>query len=113
MRKSYISNQRTTGLPIESDLFDPKASVSLYAIDLETGELTAQDEVEFEALLPQGLAFDPSKQFLYVGMSEYFDDDAAPLKGSVEVWQVEDGLLKRSDQRYRAPRGVHMVKVLR
>lgn len=108
-----ISNMRTTGLPIESDLFDPEASVSLYAINQETGELTKQDEVGFEALLPQGLAFDPSNQLLYVGVSEYFNDDAAPLKGSVEVWRIDSGSLERTDIRYRAPRGVHVVKVLR
>lgn len=108
-----ISNMRTTGLPTDSDLFNPEASVSLYSVDQETGELTKQDEVEFEVLLPQGLAFDPSHRFLYVGVGEYFDDGAAPLKGSVEVWRIDGDRLERTDTRYRAPRGVHVVRVLR
>lgn len=108
-----LSNLRTTGLPLESELFDPNASVSLYTMNRDTGALTKQDEVKYEAMLPQGLAFDPSGQLLYVGVSEYFDDDDALLKGSVEVWRINDGdRLERTEQQYRAPRGVHMVKIL-
>ncbi|MEO0377857.1 MAG: beta-propeller fold lactonase family protein [Cyanobacteria bacterium P01_A01_bin.17] len=108
-----LSNMRTTGLPTESDLFAPEASVSLYAINLDTGELLKQDEATFEALLPQGLAFDPSGQLLYVGLSEYFNDADAPLKGSVEAWRIDGSSLERTDLRYRAPRGVHVVKTIR
>lgn len=109
-----LSNLRTTGLPLDSDLFNPNASVSLYSVSGETGELTKQDEVLFEALLPQGLAFDPSRHFLYVGVNEYFDHDDAPLQGSIEVWLINDSnRLERTEQRYLAPRGVHVVKVLR
>lgn len=108
-----LSNLRTTGLPTESELFDPNASVSLYTINSDTGVLSKQDEVMYEALLPQGLAFDPSGQLLYVGVSEYFDDDDALLKGSVEVWRINDNnRLERTEREYRAPRGVHVVKVL-
>ena len=108
-----LSNLRTTGLPLDSDLFDPSASVSLYDIDQDTGELTKRDEVMFEAMVPQGLAFDSSGTSLYVGVNEYFDNDAAPLKGSIERWHIDgEGRLERTSQRYSAPRGVHVVKVL-
>lgn len=109
-----LSNLRTTGLPRDAELFDPNASISLYKIDSNTGALEKQDEVTFEALLPQGLAFDPSGQQLYVGVNEYFDGVSTSSEGGVEVWNIiNQSKLQQTQQRYRAPRGVHMVRVLR
>ncbi|MEM6433201.1 MAG: beta-propeller fold lactonase family protein [Cyanobacteria bacterium P01_D01_bin.115] len=108
-----LSNMRTTGLPRDSELFDPNASISLYRIDLSSGALTKLDEVTFEALLPQGLAFDPSGQQLYVGVNEYFDGETTSSEGGVEVWDIVDqSHLERTNKRYRAPRGVHVVQTL-
>ena len=109
-----LSNLRTTGLPRDAELFDPNASVSLYEVNSMTGELTKRDEVLFEAILPQGLAFDPSGQQLYVGVNEYFEGTSTSSAGGVEVWNIiEQSKLERTERRYRAPRGVHVVQVLR
>ncbi|MEM9011422.1 MAG: hypothetical protein AAGE18_09355 [Pseudomonadota bacterium] len=107
-----ISSMRTTGLPPESALFDPRASVSLYAFDGETGALSLIEEVFFEAHLPQGLASDPSGSALYVGVNAYFDATDPVLQGGVELWTVEADGLTRTETRMPAPRGVHVVQVI-
>ena len=110
--KVALSSLRTTGLPQDSELFDPEASVSLYAFDASTGGLTLIEEERFEAHLPQGLAFDPSGDHLYVGVNEYFDATDPVMRGAVELWDVADDGLTRTDVRMAAPRGVHVVQVI-
>ena len=107
------SNMKNTGL-LESDpLYDPKASLNLYSIDETSGVLTKLGEWKFEATLPQGLVFDPSGDYLYVGVNAYNDDN--PLQGGIEAWQVIEGdnpELKRTNNIVRAPRGVHTLAAI-
>lgn len=110
--KIAISSMRTTGLPRESDLFDPEASVSLYAFDPDTGGMTLIEEERFEAMLPQGIAFDPSGDQLYVGVNEYFDATDPILRGGIEIWNVSNAGLTRTEVRMPAPRGIHVVEVV-
>ena len=108
-----LSNMRNTGL-LESDpLYDPEASLNLYSINSTSGILTKLGEWEYEATLPQGLVFDPSGDYLYVGVNAY--DDGNPLQGGIEVWQVVEGdnpQLKRTNTVVRAPRGVHTLAAI-
>ena len=107
-----LSNMRNTGL-LESDpLYDPEASLNLYSIDSASGVSTKLGEWKYEATLPQGLVFDPSGDYLYVGVNTYSDDN--PLQGGIEVWQIikEDPQLKRTNTIVRAPRGVHTLAVI-
>lgn len=107
------SNMRNTGL-LESDpLYDPEASLNLYRLDSPSGILTKLGEWKYQATLPQGLVFDPSGDYLYVGVNAYSDDN--PLQGGVEVWQVLKGdnpQLKRTNTIVRAPRGVHTLAAI-
>ena len=107
------SNMRNTG-QLESDpLYDPEASLNLYSIDSTSGVLTKLGEWKYEATLPQGLVFDPSGNYLYVGVNAYNDDN--PLQGGIEVWQVVKGnnpQLKRTNTIVRAPRGVHTLAAI-
>jgi DNA-binding beta-propeller fold protein YncE len=106
---------RNTGQLPNDPIYDKRAGLSLFRIDAATGVLTLVHETLFEAVLPQGLAFDPSGAFLYVGINEYAGEEAV-LKGAIEVWSVTGGdnpTLTRTDTRFRAPRGVHTVVVLR
>ena len=108
-----LSNMRNTGL-LESDpLYDPEASLNLYSIDSASGVSTKLGEWKYEATLPQGLVFDPSGDYLYVGVNAYNDDN--PLQGGIEVWQVikEDPQLKRTNTIVRVPRGVHTLAVIK
>jgi hypothetical protein len=105
---------RNTGRLESEAFYDPRAALRLYRIDASTGELTLLGETLFEAVLPQGLAFDPSGSLLYVGINEYKGRPGL-LKGAVEVWRVDGGAvpsLQRTDRRFRAPRGVHTLALV-
>ena len=107
------SNMRNTGLLKSDPLYNPEASLNLYSINSISGVLTKLGEWEYEATLPQGLVFDPSGDYLYVGVNAYNDDN--PLQGGVEVWQVIRGdnpQLKRTNTVVRAPRGVHTLAAI-
>jgi DNA-binding beta-propeller fold protein YncE len=108
-------SMRNTGQLPNDPIFDRRAGLSLYRIDAANGALSLVNETLFEAALPQGLAFDPSGELLYVGVNEYAGEEAH-LKGAIEVWNVRSGdtpALTRTDKRMRAPRGVHTVVVVR
>ena len=107
------SNMRNTGKLESAPLYDPEASLNLYSIDSTSGVLTKLGEWKYKATLPQGLVFDPSGDYLYVGVNAYKDDN--PLQGGVEVWQVIKGnnaQLKRTNTTVRVPRGVHTLAAI-
>jgi DNA-binding beta-propeller fold protein YncE len=105
---------RNTGQLKNDPIYDKRASVLHFRIDSSNGTLTLLKETFFEAVLPQGLIFDPTGQFLYVGINEY-EGEQTSLKGAVEVWRMTSGdqpSLQRTTQRFRAPRGVHSLALL-
>jgi 6-phosphogluconolactonase (cycloisomerase 2 family) len=106
------SNLRGTGKPVgDADRTD-EASVSLYELNPETGRLARRGEWAFDAVLPQGLAFDPSGQMLYVGVNRYRGGASTEFGGAVEVWRLlVDGTprLERTNDRIRLPAGVHTI----
>lgn len=107
------SNMRNTGQLKSDPLYDSEASLNLYSINTTSGVLTKLREWKYEATLPQGLVFDPSGNYLYVGVNAYNDNN--PLQGGVEVWQVITGdnpQLKRTNTIVRAPRGVHTLAAI-
>jgi DNA-binding beta-propeller fold protein YncE len=108
------SNMRNTGQLKSSLIYDPEASLNLYRIDSTSGVLTKLGEWKYQATLPQGLVFDPSGNYIYVGVNAYNDDH--PLQGGVEVWQVIKGKnpqLKRTNTIVRAPRGIHSLAAIK
>ncbi len=107
-----ILSLRNTGLTRDDPRFDPMASLSLYALDGETGRLDLIEEEMFEAHLPQGLAFDPSGAALYVGVNEYFDATDPVMRGGIELWTLEEDGVTRTDTRMPAPRGVHAIEAI-
>jgi DNA-binding beta-propeller fold protein YncE len=105
---------RKTGQLKSSPTYDPEASLNLYRIDSTSGVLTKLGEWKYQATLPQGLVFDPSGNYIYVGVNAYNDDN--PLRGGVEVWQVIKGKnpqLKRTNTIVRAPRGIHTLAAIK
>ncbi|MGX9429634.1 MULTISPECIES: beta-propeller fold lactonase family protein [Bradyrhizobium] len=106
------SNLRGTGKPAGDPDRTDEASISLYEQDPETGRLAHRGEWTFDAVLPQGLAFDPSGQLLYVGVNRYLGEVDAGLGGAVEVWRIivdEKPRLERTSERIRLPAGVHTI----
>jgi DNA-binding beta-propeller fold protein YncE len=105
---------RNTGQLTSDPIYDPRAALRLYSIDAGSGALVLAHETLFEAVLPQGLAFDPSGQWLYVGINQYPRENVV-LQGAVEVWRLSTGgkpAATRTGQRFRAPRGVHSLVVM-
>lgn len=107
------SNLRGTGKPDGDADWTDASSVSLYEMNPQTGRLTSRGEWRFDAILPQGLAFDRTGSTLFVGVNRYRDEEAG-LGGAVEVWHLlTDGTprLERTPQRIRVPSGVHTLAV--
>jgi 6-phosphogluconolactonase (cycloisomerase 2 family) len=105
---------RNTGKLKSDPIYNPEASLGLYQINSETGVLNKMGEWMFKATLPQGLAFDASGSFVFVGVNAY--DDNNPLQGGVEVWKLrreEKASLERMNTIIRLPRGVHTLSLIR
>jgi 6-phosphogluconolactonase (cycloisomerase 2 family) len=114
-RYLVASRMGSTWYPKNHPAYNPQAALALYEINPADGRLQLRSEHQFEAMLPQGLAFDPSGQFIYVGVSQY-ERDQNPLRGAIEVWRVQTGAastLERTQRIFRAPRGVHTLSVIR
>jgi hypothetical protein len=107
------SSMRNTGKLKSDPIYNPEASLGLYRIDPETGVLSKMGEWMFEATLPQGLTFDASGNFIFVGVNAY---NNTPMQGGVEVWQLQRGekaSLERLNTVMRLPRGVHALSLIR
>jgi DNA-binding beta-propeller fold protein YncE len=107
------SSMRNTGKLKSDPVYNPEASLGLYQINPQTGVLTKMGEWMYEATLPQGLAFDTSGNFIFVGVNAYNDN---PMQGGVEVWQLRRGdkaSLERTTTIIRLPRGVHTLSLIR
>ncbi len=108
------SSMRNTGKLKSDPIYNPEASLGLYQINPETGVLDKMGEWMFKATLPQGLTFDASSNFVFVGVNAY--DDNNPMQGGVEVWQLrreEKASLERMNTTIRLPRGVHTLSLIR
>jgi 6-phosphogluconolactonase (cycloisomerase 2 family) len=107
------SNLRGTGKPDGDPDWTDVSSVSLYEMDRQTGRLTRRGEWPFDAVLPQGLAFDRTGSTLFVGVNRYRSEQAG-RGGAVEVWRLRtDGMprLERTPERIGLPAGVHTLAV--
>jgi 6-phosphogluconolactonase (cycloisomerase 2 family) len=106
------SNLRGTGKPAGDPDRTEQASISLYEQDPASGRLVHRGEWTFDAVLPQGLAFDRSGEMLYVGVNRYPGEAGTELGGAVEVWRMVVGdnpRLERTNERVRLPAGVHTI----
>ena len=104
-------NMRGTALPVDSPAFDATASVTLLRRDLVTGMLTKIADHPFDAVLPEGGAFDPTGRY-FLATSYEGGSEAAGGPG-VQVFAVGPpevpGLT--AVQRIPLPHGVHHVVV--
>lgn len=109
-----VSSMRNTGKLRSDPIYNPEASLGLYRLNPETGALSKIGEWTYEATLPQGLAFDASGNFVFVGVNAYNDNN--PMQGGVEIWQLhpdEEARLERLNTAIRLPRGVHSLSLVR
>ncbi|MEO0488894.1 MAG: hypothetical protein AAFZ49_04955 [Cyanobacteria bacterium J06659_2] len=90
------------------------SSLSLIQFDTATGQMTPVGDWTFDGILPEGIAFDASDQYVVAGVFEY--DTPEPRQGALEFWQVnrsEDRLsLARTDYRIETGPGAHSLIVV-
>jgi 6-phosphogluconolactonase (cycloisomerase 2 family) len=109
-------NQQTTALPSSLPLFSPLSTVSLYARDGASGQLSLVSNTPFEGILPESVAFDPTSSYLAVAV--YHPTDADRSTGAIDLWRLvrdssdapASGL--ESLSRAPGPRGLHVLQWL-
>jgi 6-phosphogluconolactonase (cycloisomerase 2 family) len=109
-------NMQTTALPASQPLFSPLSTVSLYARDGASGQLSLVSNTPFEGILPESVAFDPTSSYLAVAV--YHPTDADRSTGAIDLWRLvrdssdapASGL--ESLSRAPGPRGLHVLQWL-
>jgi len=105
------SAMEDTGQPVGHPNFTGLARITIHRIDVERGRLATVGEVQHEARLPQGIVFDRSGKYLFVGTNELADDAS---RGGVKIFRFDRSptptLIDTGIKLY-APPGVHSITV--
>lgn len=112
------TNLEQTFQPVGNAQRSRYASLSLFAIDPASGELTAAGDFAFDGLLPESAVFDRSSRRLAVANFGSLNDLTAP--GSIDFWRVVGAahgpeLLRLVKTACAIPvqRGVHTLAIVR
>jgi len=111
-------NLEQNALPVGTPQRSRYASLSLFAFDAASGELTAAGDFAFDGLLPESAVFDGSSRRLAVANFGRLDDPAAG--GSIDFWRVvgdaqgpEHLQLVKTSYSLPVQRGVHTLSIVR
>ncbi|WP_375418826.1 hypothetical protein [uncultured Hymenobacter sp.] len=117
-RLLVTTNLEQTFQPLGNAQRSRYASLSLFAFDSVTGELTAAGDFAFDGLLPESAVFDRSSRRLAVANFGHLDDPTA--RGSLDFWRVVGDArgperLQLIKTNYALPlqRGVHTLSIVR
>jgi hypothetical protein len=112
------TNLEHTYLPLGAAARSRYASLSLFAVDPTSGELTAAGDFAFDGMLPESVVFDRSSRRLAVANFGQLDNLTAP--GSIDFWRVVGEVsgperLQLVKTTYTIPvqRGVHTLSIVR
>ncbi|WP_040280039.1 beta-propeller fold lactonase family protein [Psychroserpens damuponensis] len=97
--------------PVESPNYQPFYSISLFSFNEDTGKITLKDEFFFEGVMPEGVVFDGSSNFLAVAVFDHHDSNQKG--GSVDFFRLIDKENPKLIQtKYSIPvmRGSHIIK---
>lgn len=104
-------NMRGTALPSDSAKYDEGATVTLLRRDTDTGMLTKIDDFPFDAVLPEGGAFDPSGRYFVA--TSYEARAGSDVGSGLQIFEVgsaeSPGLT--AVQRIPLPQGAHHVVI--
>jgi len=106
-------NMEASYLPLDDPRMTRDSSLTLLSLNPETGRLTPHDTFAFEGILPEGITFDASGDYLAVAVFDYHD--ATHDGGSVDFWQLQRGevpILEKLDLTIPVMRGAHIVKLV-
>jgi hypothetical protein len=105
------ANMKDTALPTSSPRFTREATVSLFSLDTNSGQLRKAGDFPFEGVLPEGISFDATGEHLIVATFEYLD--STQPTGGLDVWRVnlKPNLGLQYAGRIDVPHGSHQVIV--
>ncbi|MBE9018909.1 hypothetical protein C7Y66_22910 [Chroococcidiopsis sp. CCALA 051] len=114
--------QRVVSLNMENSFLPPKdprltyySSLTLLDFDRQTGILTPRGSYPFESILPEGITFDASGQFLAVANFAHFNPQRSVEQTTIDFWRLVDGIepkLVQLDVKIPVMRGAHIVKLI-
>ncbi|MEO1403330.1 MAG: beta-propeller fold lactonase family protein [Cyanobacteria bacterium J06635_1] len=91
-----------------------QSSLSLVQFDPTTGQMTHVSDWLFDGILPEGIAFDASDQYVVAGVFEY--ETPEPRSGALEFWRVnrdaEAPALEQTDYVIETGPGAHSLIVV-
>lgn len=89
-----------------------QSSLSLIRFDTTTGQMMLAGDWSFDGILPEGIAFDASDQYVVAGVFEY--ETPEPRRGALEFWRVTQNstALERTDYRIETGPGAHSLIVV-
>lgn len=105
------SAMEDTGQPVGHPNFTGLARITIHRIDVERGRLAKVGEVHHEARLPQGIVFDRSGRYLFVGTNELPDD---ATRGGVKIFRFDRSptpTVIDTGVKLFAPPGVHSIAI--
>lgn len=106
-------NMEASYLPLDNPSMTRDSSLTLLSLNPATGRLTPHSTVPFEGILPEGITFDASGNYLAVAVFDYHE--SAHDGGSVDFWQLRQGelpTLEKLDRSIPVMRGAHIVKLV-
>lgn len=112
------TNLERTPLPFDDPRLTPFSSLSLLAIDPESGVLERIGDYPYDGILPESVVFDNSSQYLAVANFDHFDQRNPG--GSVDFWRLaidpmhpHRRMLVKMSQSVPVARGAHTLAIIR
>lgn len=111
-------NLERSYLPYDDDRITWFSSITLAALDQETGSLRHVGDFNYDGILPEAAVFDNSGSYLAVVNFDHFNDRRAG--GSVDFWRIDSDPLApdnvqlvRTEHSVPVARGAHSVVIAR
>jgi len=106
-------NMEASFLPWNDKRMDWYSSLTLLSLNPKTGRLTPHNTIPFEGILPEGITFDASGNYLVVANFDHFNP--ARKGATVDFWRLLKGevpMLVKMDVSVPVMRGAHIVKLV-
>lgn len=114
-RRVVSLNMENSALPPRDPRLTYYSSLTLLNFDRQTGILTPRGTYPFEGILPEGITFDASGQFLAVANFAQFNPQRPVEQTTIDFWRVVNGIepkLVQLDVKVPVMRGAHIVRLI-